>query len=674
MFFDDEDLVSRKSATLALPPPIPETGWRTPQYYPNLSSAAAIAFDVETKDPLLDEYGPGWATGHGHIVGFSVAVVTHSRERGKWYFPVRHEVEREYNLDPRIAFAWLKTVLETPHIPKFGANLLYDIGWLTTENIWVTGELNDVQFAEALIDEDAFVSLDILAHKYLGRRKTTNIMYEWIHDAYKPKKSKERAEIYRTPPRLVGHYGEDDADLPLDIFKEQAKELTNQELWHVYKLENRLIPLLIRMRLEGVTVDRARAHRMHDELSTEIRELYARVKSEYGYGISGTHTGQLSKLFDHVGISYPKTSAGNASIQKEFLKGLEHPLGELINDIREHEKIQSTFIKSYILEKSIPVPGTSLAKLYPQFHPLKGDVNGTKVGRFASSDPNLQNIPSRTKLGKKVREAFVAHHGCAKWRKHDYSQIHYRILAHFAVDEGDGSAERLRQRYICDPATDYHMDVYKGVAPLLGWSLEDEEEIKVRRRPIKNVNFGLLYGQSEKALAYKAGFTGEQAKFFFKSYHEGAPYVLPTMRAIAGEVQEFGYVRTILGRRVRFSLWEPVSNRDRVLPLPYELAVREYGTFIKRAFDYRGVNYKFQGSEPDIMKTGMIKLLDSGVFDYTGVPMITVHDEMDWSMKDESRETLEAFDFIKHTMETAVSLRVPIKVDATVGPSWGKAD
>jgi DNA polymerase-1 len=148
-------------------------------------------------------------------------------------------------------------------------------------------------------------------------------------------------------------------------------------------------------------------------------------------------------------------------------------------------------------------------KLYPQFHPLKGDENGTVVGRFASSDPNLQNIPTRTKLGKKVRQCFVPEQG--QWVKFDYSQLHYRILANFAVDKGDGSANALRKRYCDNPATDYHLDVYHNVAPLVGWSTTDEEEIKDKRRPIKNINFGLLYGQGEKSLAYKAGFTGKVA-------------------------------------------------------------------------------------------------------------------------------------------------------------------
>jgi DNA polymerase I-like protein with 3'-5' exonuclease and polymerase domains len=275
-----------------------------------------------------------------------------------------------------------------------------------------------------------------------------------------------------------------------------------------------------------------------------------------------------------------------------------------------------------------------------------------------------------------VRECFVPDVGHIKWRKFDFSQIHYRLLAHYAVDRGDGSAEALRERYRNDKTTDYHMDVYRNVAPLMGWSLTDEEEIKLKRRPIKNVNFGLLYGQSEKSLAYKSGMSEAQAKDFFKSYHAGAPYVKATMEEIGKEVQQYGYVTTLLGRRIRFNYWEPIRRDfdNPEMPLPYELAIRKWGAGIRRAYEYRGVNYKFQGSEPDIMKSAMRACWQSGVYDVTGVPSITVHDETDHSVIDDTPRMREAYDFIKHTMENTIKLRIPIFADENNGPNWGKSD
>lgn len=670
MFFDDAELAPRKKAVLHELPPVPDTGWTPPREFPNLSAATAIAIDCETKETDFDN-GPGWARGKGHIVGVSLAAQARNGERGKWYFPVRHELEPEDNLDARNVFGWLKDNLET-NVPKVGANMLYDVGWLTTENIFVGGKINDVQFAEALIDEYAFVALDILARKYLGVGKTTDVMYDWLRRAYPATpKSETRGNIYRCPPRLVGHYAEDDADQPLLIMPHQHDEMLRQGLTTVYDLECGIIPLLIRMRLEGVTVDIKAATELYDDMQVEIKEMYGRIKSEYGYSISSTDSRQLGPLFQRVGIQTPMTDAGNPSVQKEWLAGLEHPLGEIVRDIREREKLCGTFIQSYIIDKNVN------GKIFPQFHPLKGDENGAKVGRFASSDPNLQNIPSRTKLGKAVRKCFVPDPGHSHWCKLDYSQIHYRILAHYAVGPG---ADDLRARYRNDKTTDYHQDVLEAVAPLMGWDTSDDKHNAFVRRPIKNVNFGLLYGQSLKSLmmktaAYFGGaFTMEQAKGFFDAYFEGAPYVKPTMKMIGEEVQQYGYTTSVLGRRCRFNMWESGISGERTDPLPYDDAIREYGSFIKRAFEYRGVNYKFQSSEPDIMKTGMLKCLQSGVFDYTGVPRLTVHDELDFSVRDDTPQMREAFAHIQHTMEGAVDLRVPVFVDMETGPNWGKVD
>lgn len=680
MLFDDIDLPKRKGAALRALPPVPKTGWKAPDF-PNLSGARAIALDVETYDPDLTTAGPGWARGRGHIVGASLAAIDHVGNTGKWYFPIRHTVEPETNLEPANVLAFLKHTLENPYTLKIGAHLLYDLGWLTEENIYVQGELHDIQFGEALIDNNARVGLDVLATKYLGEHKESDELKEWITKAYKPKKSAWRGDIYRAPPRLVGPYGESDADLPLRIWQAQAPIIERENLEYLYRLENDLIPLYIMMRQKGVRVNVEKAYLLKQELEGEVNDLYDHIRDEYGFDLESIDSRQVGKLLDRVGISYPRTKPtksypnGNPSIDKEWLADLDHPLGQIIHDIREREKINGTFIQSYILDKNVN------GILHPQFHPLRGESNGTLVGRYSSSDPNLQNIPSRTELGKRVRECFEPYKGHYGWRKLDYSQIHYRILAHNAVDNGDGSAEALRERYRNDPDTDYHQDVLFNVAPLMGWDTSDDEHNKFVRRPIKNVNFGLLYGQTEKSLRKKtaayfgSSFTEEQAKGFFDAYHRAAPYVKATMDAIEAEATANGYVETVLGRRIRMPLWEPFDNyRRQAIPLPKDQAVKHYGSFIRLAFAYRSINYKFQGSEPDIMKEGLRKCWRSGVFEVTGVPALTVHDELDWSQMDDSPETLEAFRFIQETMANAVKLSVPVKVDASEGPNWGKAD
>ena len=302
MFFDNQQLASRKRARLAVPPPVPDTGWRPPQYLPELRTASVISFDVETYEEDFDKSGPGWARGKGHIVGVAIAAMWPNGERGKWYFPVRHHIEKEWNLNPTKVFAWLKVMLETD-IPKIGANLIYDIGWLTEENIFVKGQLHDVQFAEALIDEDALVALDTLADKYLGASKTTSDLYDWLARAYGGKPTgAQRANIYKAPARLVGPYGEDDADLPINILWAQWPILQQQNLVNLFKMECNLIVLLIKMRRQGVKIDMHQAEKMYADIGVKVKQMYEDLYQKTGLRVNVNSGDDLARLFKATGI------------------------------------------------------------------------------------------------------------------------------------------------------------------------------------------------------------------------------------------------------------------------------------------------------------------------------------------------------------------------------------
>lgn len=666
MLFDLSKFTLRKRTIMRAPPPVPDTGWSPPREFPDLRSAQAIAFDVETKEDDF-EYGPGWARNAGHIVGFSIAAIFADGSVYAEYFPVRHATGKEDNLDAGACFQWLRDILHTNHIPKIGANLIYDIGWLTEENIFVQGELYDVQFAEALLDDSVTVALDDLAHRYLGESKDTSELYDWIRKAYPETSEKAlRGEIWRTPPKLVGKYGKSDALLPLRIFECQRPLLWAQGLWNVFRMECDLIPLLVQMRRAGITVDVMQAERLNAQIKAKIPELYAQIGREYGYTISKTTGAQLAALFDHIGIEYVANMDAKGvmrpSFKKEWLMVHPHPVAKLINTIREHEKVSSTFLESYIIERH------HNGKIHCSFNPMKSEDGGAKTGRFSSSDPNLQNIPSRTELGMMVRNAFVADYGHTNWRSYDYSQIEYRVLAHFAIGEG---SNELRQAYRDNPKIDYHDKVYYAACPIMGWNPKDAATYKKwRKGPIKNVNFGLLYGQSEKGLAFKAGMTDVEAGQFFEGYHRAAPYVKPTMEAIGDEVQRYGAVTTILGRKVRFNDWEPVGSKGEPVS-GYEAALSRYGSNIRRAYAYRGVNYKFQGSGTgDLPKAAMLQMWRSGVLDYVGVPRLQVHDEFGWSQIDDTPAMVEAFKYVQHVMETCVPMNVPIVAEGSTGKSW----
>jgi len=663
--FDESQLVTRRAARRVRPPSFDAGNWIKPTGpIAGLETAKVISLDTETYDPFIDVHGPGWARNEGFVAGVSLAT-----RDGGWYFPLSHTFDPSENIDnPDEFWNWLRWLLNEHSMPIVGANLSYDYGWLSKHGVYPRGEIHDVQYAEALIDTFAEVALEILGWKYCHKGKETNALYDWIRQAYpNTPETKLRKEIYRSPVALAAPYAIEDAALPLAILDKQWPLIKKDELDYVYRLECDLIPMMVAMRQRGVKVDLEYAHELKSILKQQINDLYKSIKDDYGYTLTDTDSRRLGPFFEAQGIEVPRTADRNYSVQKEWLAGLEHPAGALVRDIRQKEKLIGTFINGHILGSNIN------GRVFPQFHQLRSDDGGTKVGRFSSSTPNLQQIPARTKEGKLIRNMFLCDDGTEAWVKFDYSQIHYRILAHYAIDNGDGSADRLRERYNADRKTDYHRDVYMNVAPLMGWSTTDEDEIETYRRPVKNVNFGLLYGQSEKRLAYTTGFSLAAAEQFFKAYFAGASYVKPTMKATELEMMQQGYIDTILGRRTYFNEWEPAEYGVRGIPCSYEQARAKWGNNIRLAYGYRAINYRFQGSEPDIMKSGMRALWRSGVLRYTGIPHVTVHDELGFSRLDNSPIVQEAFAFAQHTLENVIKLRVPLFVDRSEGPTWGKA-
>jgi len=325
-----QDYPQRKAADRIAPvmPEIPVTGWKRPRDFPNLAQAPWISIDTETYDPDLLEIGPAWATTpaqrsfylgngstlagtgvddstwvttsprvtppHGCVVGFSVAVPGHA-----WYFPIRHAVQPEDNIDPAHALAWLRDTLANPAQPKFGANLMYDLGWLAEEGVTVRGELYDAQFAEALLSEVDSVGLEEMAQKYLGAGKESNLLYQWCCEYYGGEPTpKQRKNIWRAPPSLVGAYAESDAYLPEQVMQAQYKHLQDQGLWELFRMECALIPLLIAMRQQGVRVSRTRANEVDDHLTQRIDQLQSQLDTTGGREIVVTQPASLAALFE----------------------------------------------------------------------------------------------------------------------------------------------------------------------------------------------------------------------------------------------------------------------------------------------------------------------------------------------------------------------------------------
>lgn len=667
LFWEDLPKVRAKSkqgpAHWGPMPSIPDgITWKTPTEFPNLSAARTIGLDTETYDPELTVAGPGWGRSRGHIVGVSLAV----EDGSSWYFPMRHESMPEQNMDPEQVLRYLDYTLKG-NVPKVGANLIYDIGWLKWEGVRVGGKLYDVQFAEALLDsETPGVALEDLGHRHLGMGKETSFLYEWLARwNSKPINDKQRKWIYKVPPCLAGVYAESDASLPIQILAKQWPLLIERGVLELFDIECRLINLLVEMRMKGAPVNLNRAEKVYDELGAELEVLEKSIKTIAGQPVNPNAPDSIKVAFRKLGLDIPtrkdkKTGETKESFAAPLLEMVDHPLCYKILEHRRIAKVRNTFVKGYILDKHIN------HRVYTSFHPLKGLANGARSGRFASSDPNLQNIPIRSEIGKKVRQMFDATVFGGRWRSFDYSSVEYRLLVHFAVGPG---ADEVREAFRLNPETDYHQFVMDLIKRLTG--------IQLTRSNTKNINFGIIYGMALNALAAALGLSKADASGLLKAYHEAIPYARKTMDECSHEVHTTGMVRTILNRASDFNQWGPKGyDHDYTGGISYKAAVSRWGVFnIERQHTHKALNRKLQGSAADVMKVAMVNAYEEGLFaeNACGVPILTVHDELDFEDLGDLHNP--SWDRLKTVMENSLAdrLKVPLLVDGDTGNTWGDA-
>lgn len=613
--------------------------WLPPKEFPDLSAASVIAVDCETYDPNLRKNGPGAFRKDGHIVG--VAVGTDDGKR--WYFPVRHE-SNEANLPPENVFRWLRDQLRRPEQPKVGANLMYDAEFLSAEGVEMAGDWLDVQIAEPLLDESAIsYSLEAISTKYLGVGKESSDLDRWCARAYGGRPdSSQRKNIYRTPPSIVGPYAEGDVDRPLRIIEKQLDLLENQGLSELFSVESALLPMLVAMRKRGVRVDVTAAESLDEEWSRRILA----VQGDLSVDVWAANS--IAKVCDKNGIPYPRTPKTKApSFTSEWLESHDHPIMRTIRDVRRLDKARGTFIRGYVLDAHVD------GFVRTRFNPLRSDQGGAISGRFSSANPNLQNVPARDEeIGPLVRGLFLPDEG-EDWVRFDWSQIEFRCLVHHGIGRG---ADVARRMYREDSSTDFH----RMVSDLTG----------VPRKPAKTINFGLVYGMGKAKLARSLELELSEAENMFSLYHEKLPFVRDTYQAAMRLANETGVIRTLLGRTRRFDLWEEKFSRERKTPLPEDKAREKYGRNVQRAYTYKALNALLQGDAADIMKKAMVKIWQSGICTVLGPPLLTVHDELDWSAP-RTPEAAEALLECQHIMETCVELSVPLVADVEVGSDWG---
>jgi DNA polymerase I-like protein with 3'-5' exonuclease and polymerase domains len=611
-----------------------EVDWCAPEVFPDLSQSKIIAIDLETCDPNLMTLGPGWARNDGFVVGVAVAAGDFNA-----YYPIQHQ--NGGNISENIVMKWLKKQMATPHIPKLFHNATYDLGWLKCAGVEVQGKIIDTMIAAPLLNENRFTySLDALGRDYLGERKNEKLLRaaakEWGIDP--------KAEMWKLPPKYVGQYAEQDAALTLRLWNHFEGELQKNELTHIFELETSLIPLMLEMRSRGVRVDLDQADRTKKDLAKREKQIKDDIKHKTGILVEPWVATSVASVLGHYGIDCPKTeNSKQPSITKAFLQACPHEISVQILKLRELNKANNTFIDSILRYENN-------GRIHCEFNQLRSDDAGTVTGRFSSSNPNLQQIPARDpELKKAIRGLFIPEEG-DKWGSFDYSSQEPRLLVHYCSVLSDRrpnpNVESIVEAYQTGD-----VDFHQMVADMAG----------IGRKEAKTVNLGIMYGMGRGKLANTLDIGEQEAKELLETYHDKVPFVKGLADMVSNRASQYGQVRTLLGRKCRFDMWEPNSFGYKK-PMTHEEAIKEYGPGIRRAFTYKALNKLIQGSAADQTKKAMADCYAEGL-----IPLLTVHDELCFSVSSEDQASR-----IKEIMETCVDLRVPSKVDQELGANWGE--
>ena len=610
------------------------TEWIPPQSFPNLSTAKEIAIDLETCDPNMESMGPGWPRNDGYIVGYALAV-----DGWSGYFPVAHGGGG--NLDKRLVERWVRDVLALP-CDKIMHNAAYDAGWLGASGFTVNGRIYDTMLAAPILDENRFsYSLNALGFDYLQEVKSEQGLKQAAADfGVHPKK-----ELWKLPAMYVGEYAEQDAALTLKLWQNFKAKMRIEDVEHIFNLETEVFPVLLNMTRVGIRFDREKCAELIDNMRKREKELLQQMKSQVGAPVDVWAAQSIAVAFDRLGIGYSKTTNGLPSFTKGFLDSCEHPLAKMIVEAREVNKTHSTFLQPYMDFSA------KTGRIHPHVNQMRSDDGGTVTGRLSMANPNLQQVPARHEIiGPMVRGLFLPEDG-ELWASNDFSSQEPRLLVHYASLLGLPGADTMVDAYRNDPNTDFH----QMVADMAG----------IKRKPAKTIGLGLMYGMGKNKLAGQLDLSVDEASELIDSFHKNVPFLKGTVNAVMKRIEHpasGGAIRTLLGRKCRFPLWEPMEwgvNKA----LPREQAVIEYGQRIKRAGTYKGLNRLIQGSAADQTKAAMVALAKAGFR-----PILQVHDEVALSVTDreQAKEAAEI-------MAQAARLEVPSRCDVEVGPSWGEA-
>ncbi len=580
-----------------------------------MNKADMIAFDTETTstDPM-----------RANLVGIALAM---EPDHG-YYIPLGHQHGKQLSVEQ--VFHAIEGPLTDPKIGKAGHNLKYDYLVLKRTGLTITPLTFDTMIAEWLNNPASRnLGLKNLAWVRLGYEMT---QIEELIGKGRAQKTMDQVAISET-----ASYAAADAAICLRLIPQLTAELESHNAKDLFNtLEMPLIAVLAAMEETGIKLDTDFFAGFSKELGNRLREIEKKIQDEVGFEFNLNSPQQLSQaLFDTLNLNPPdrakKTSSGFYSTAAGVLEGMvgQHPVVEWVLDYRELEKLRSTYVDSLPLQIN---PATG--RVHTSFN-----QTGTVTGRIASSNPNLQNIPTRTELGRRVRNGFIADDG---WQllSVDYSQIELRIVAHMAHDEAMLAAFKAGHDIHATTAAAVHGIDLSQVTPEM-------------RRHAKAVNFGLIYGMSAYGLTNATDLKLAEAEDFIDTYFKKFPGVKRFLDNLRKQAADQGYVETLSGRRRYFPNLKQGAS--------YMIRQRE---------EREAINAPIQGTAADIMKIAMLNL--PGAIKNAGLGakmLLQVHDELIFEVPD--AQLKETANLVQHVMESAYTLDIPISTEAKFGKSWG---
>jgi DNA polymerase-1 len=578
----------------------------------------SFCFDTETTgtDPIHDE-----------LLGMAISCA----EGKALYFECpRDEVQRKNFIKD------FTKLFSNPKTEKIGHNLKFDLAVLGWSGLNVRGPFFDTMLAHTLIFPDQKHSMDYASESMLGY---TPISMKSLIDEEDSsgQLSLIDSSVADIEASKLAEYAAEDADVTYQLAQKLRPLLKEKEQEKVfYEIECPLIPVLVTMESEGISLDQSVLDEIRGSLTSSINGLGAEITSLAGREFNLNSPKQLGEvLFDDLKLvdKPKKTKTGQYKTDEAVLTSLapKHRIVEAILEYRESAKLKSTYVDA------LP---NSIAKRTGRVHSNFGQLV-TATGRLVSNSPNLQNIPVRTAQGREIRKAFVARGSDYKILAVDYSQIELRVMASISGDDALQSA------------FSEGLDIHSATASKV-YSVDLDSVTSDMRRGAKTVNFGIIYGISAFGLSQRLNVSRSEASELIDSYFEQYPKVKEFMSKTIEFAKENGYVETITGRR------------------RYLRDINSSNAMIRSAAERTAINTPIQGTAADMIKLAMTRVqaaLDEGEFDTKMI--LQVHDELLFDMViDEETEIKE---MVVEEMKSALPLKVPITVDVGTGDNWLEA-